>query len=132
MSSPVSSHGCARRARANPDYFSQKLKTRVIKKSTNPEWNEELTLSIEDPADPVRLVSIPFHPINFIFPLFKLCCICFLPPLLLPVSPFCALLLPSLKNIQKHELLSCPGDGLETGCLVYVFSLRCPYDEWGL
>ncbi|TVU32264.1 hypothetical protein EJB05_23988 [Eragrostis curvula] len=34
---------------------SQKLKTRVIKKSTNPEWNEELTLSIEDPAVPIRL-----------------------------------------------------------------------------
>ncbi|XP_062218929.1 GTPase activating protein 1 [Phragmites australis] len=33
----------------------QKLKTRVIKKSTNPEWNEELTLSIEDPVVPVRL-----------------------------------------------------------------------------
>lgn len=33
----------------------QKLKTRVIKKSTNPEWNDELTLSIEDPAVPVRL-----------------------------------------------------------------------------
>ncbi|XP_066309209.1 GTPase activating protein 1-like [Miscanthus floridulus] len=33
----------------------QKLKTRVVKKSTNPEWNEELTLSIEDPAVPVRL-----------------------------------------------------------------------------
>ncbi|XP_062223386.1 GTPase activating protein 1-like [Phragmites australis] len=34
---------------------NQKLKTRVIKKSTNPEWNEELTLSIEDPSVPVRL-----------------------------------------------------------------------------
>ncbi|XP_006647209.1 GTPase activating protein 1 [Oryza brachyantha] len=33
----------------------QKLKTRVIKKTTNPEWNDELTLSIEDPAVPVRL-----------------------------------------------------------------------------
>ncbi|KAL6646895.1 hypothetical protein ACP70R_015589 [Stipagrostis hirtigluma subsp. patula] len=33
----------------------QKLKTRVIKKTTNPEWNEELTLSIEDPAVPIRL-----------------------------------------------------------------------------
>lgn len=45
--------------RANCDYLlniSQKLKTRVIKKSTNPEWNDELTLSIEDPAVPVRLV----------------------------------------------------------------------------
>ncbi|KAL5207313.1 hypothetical protein ABZP36_031748 [Zizania latifolia] len=33
----------------------QKLKTRVVKKSTNPEWNDELTLSIEDPAVPVIL-----------------------------------------------------------------------------
>lgn len=40
--------------------ISQKLKTRVIKKTTNPEWNDELTLSIEDPAVPVRLVYIPF------------------------------------------------------------------------
>jgi len=48
----------------NRDYFfnnPQKLKTRVVKKSTNPEWNEELTLSIEDPAVPVRLVCIRFH-----------------------------------------------------------------------
>uniref|UniRef100_I1NZX5 C2 domain-containing protein n=1 Tax=Oryza glaberrima TaxID=4538 RepID=I1NZX5_ORYGL len=36
-------------------HISQKLKTRVIKKTTNPEWNDELTLSIEDPAVPVRL-----------------------------------------------------------------------------
>jgi len=28
----------------------QKLRTKVIKKNTNPEWSEELTLSIEDPA----------------------------------------------------------------------------------
>ncbi|KAJ6838642.1 GTPase activating protein 1-like [Iris pallida] len=33
----------------------QKLKTRVIKKSVNPEWNEELTLSVEDPTLPVRI-----------------------------------------------------------------------------
>ncbi|XP_020109734.1 GTPase activating protein 1-like [Ananas comosus] len=33
----------------------QKLRTRVIKKNTNPEWNEYLTLSVEDPALPVRL-----------------------------------------------------------------------------
>lgn len=49
------------RAPANRDCFlniSQKLKTRVVKKSTNPEWNEELTLSIEDPAVPIRLVCM--------------------------------------------------------------------------
>ncbi|CAL9101937.1 unnamed protein product [Musa textilis] len=33
----------------------QKLKTRVIKRNTNPIWNEELTLSVEDPALPVRV-----------------------------------------------------------------------------
>ncbi|PKA59151.1 putative ADP-ribosylation factor GTPase-activating protein AGD11 [Apostasia shenzhenica] len=33
----------------------QKLKTRVIKKNVNPEWDEELTLSVEDPAIPVKL-----------------------------------------------------------------------------
>ncbi|KAG2658100.1 GTPase activating protein 1-like [Panicum virgatum] len=33
----------------------QRLRTKVVKKNTNPEWNEELTLSIEDPAHPVRL-----------------------------------------------------------------------------
>jgi len=33
----------------------QKLKTRVVKKSVNPEWDDELTLSIEDPAVPIRL-----------------------------------------------------------------------------
>ncbi|THU45319.1 hypothetical protein C4D60_Mb02t16620 [Musa balbisiana] len=33
----------------------QKLKTRVIKCNTNPVWNEELTLYVEDPALPVRL-----------------------------------------------------------------------------
>ncbi|MBA0744600.1 hypothetical protein Gogos_007215 [Gossypium gossypioides] len=33
----------------------QKLKTRVIKKDVNPEWNEDLTLSITDPSTPIRL-----------------------------------------------------------------------------
>jgi hypothetical protein len=54
----------------NRDYFfnnPQKLKTRVVRKSTNPEWNEELTLSIEDPAVPVRLVCIRFH-LSYPFP----------------------------------------------------------------
>ncbi|XP_024190558.1 protein C2-DOMAIN ABA-RELATED 1-like [Rosa chinensis] len=35
----------------------QKLKTRVVKKSVNPEWNEQLTLSIADPSLPI-LVSV--------------------------------------------------------------------------
>ncbi|CAK8579754.1 unnamed protein product [Lathyrus sativus] len=33
----------------------QKLKTRVIKKDINPEWNEDLTLSITDPIIPFKL-----------------------------------------------------------------------------
>lgn len=39
-------------------YLKQKLKTRVIKKDVNPEWNEDLTLSITDPNMPIKLVSI--------------------------------------------------------------------------
>ncbi|VAH37559.1 unnamed protein product [Triticum turgidum subsp. durum] len=35
----------------------QKLKTRVVRKSINPEWNDELTLSVEDPTIPVKLTS---------------------------------------------------------------------------
>lgn len=34
----------------------QKLKTRVIKQNTNPEWNDDLTLSITDPSLPVRVL----------------------------------------------------------------------------
>uniref|UniRef100_A0A7N1A7B4 C2 domain-containing protein n=1 Tax=Kalanchoe fedtschenkoi TaxID=63787 RepID=A0A7N1A7B4_KALFE len=33
----------------------QKLKTRFIRKDTNPEWNEDLTLSVADPNLPVTL-----------------------------------------------------------------------------
>ncbi|XP_061370229.1 protein C2-DOMAIN ABA-RELATED 4-like isoform X2 [Gastrolobium bilobum] len=33
----------------------QKLKTRVVKKNLNPEWNDDLTLSISDPHAPVQL-----------------------------------------------------------------------------
>ncbi|XP_052205279.1 protein C2-DOMAIN ABA-RELATED 4-like [Diospyros lotus] len=33
----------------------QKLKTRVVKKNVNPEWNEDLTLSIADPNLPIKL-----------------------------------------------------------------------------
>ncbi|CBI15582.3 unnamed protein product, partial [Vitis vinifera] len=33
----------------------QKLKTRVMKKNVNPEWNEDLTLSISDPNLPIKL-----------------------------------------------------------------------------
>ncbi|CAI9110573.1 OLC1v1010626C1 [Oldenlandia corymbosa var. corymbosa] len=35
----------------------QKLKTRVVKKNINPEWNEDLTLSISDPNSPIKIVS---------------------------------------------------------------------------
>ncbi|KAK4486120.1 hypothetical protein RD792_008788 [Penstemon davidsonii] len=38
------------------DKFSlQRLKTRVIRKDTNPEWNEDLTLSISDHDEPIFL-----------------------------------------------------------------------------
>ncbi|XP_060194028.1 protein C2-DOMAIN ABA-RELATED 3-like [Lycium barbarum] len=33
----------------------QKLKTRVVKKNVNPEWNEDLTLSITEPIVPIQL-----------------------------------------------------------------------------
>ncbi|XP_027077830.2 protein C2-DOMAIN ABA-RELATED 2-like [Coffea eugenioides] len=33
----------------------QKLKTRVVRKNVNPEWNEDLTLSIADPSIPIKL-----------------------------------------------------------------------------
>ncbi|XP_072998629.1 GTPase activating protein 1-like [Typha latifolia] len=33
----------------------QKLKTRVINRNINPVWNEELTLSVEDPSLPIKL-----------------------------------------------------------------------------
>ncbi|CAI8597219.1 unnamed protein product [Vicia faba] len=33
----------------------QKLKTRVVKKNLNPEWDEDLTLSISDPRTPIHL-----------------------------------------------------------------------------
>ncbi|KAJ1387099.1 C2 domain [Sesbania bispinosa] len=33
----------------------QKLKTRVVKKNLNPEWNDDLTLSISDPHAPIQL-----------------------------------------------------------------------------
>lgn len=33
----------------------QRLKTRVIKKCVNPEWNEDLTLSVTEPDRPISL-----------------------------------------------------------------------------
>jgi Ca2+-dependent lipid-binding protein len=36
----------------------QKLQTRVVKKNVNPEWNEDLTLSVEDPSLPIKIVSV--------------------------------------------------------------------------
>ncbi|XP_010263993.1 PREDICTED: protein C2-DOMAIN ABA-RELATED 5-like isoform X3 [Nelumbo nucifera] len=35
--------------------FAKKLKTRVMKKNINPEWNEDLTLSVADPELPIKL-----------------------------------------------------------------------------
>ncbi|KAF8116074.1 hypothetical protein N665_0022s0004 [Sinapis alba] len=34
----------------------QKLRTRVIKKNLNPEWNEDMTLSVSDPIFPVKIM----------------------------------------------------------------------------
>lgn len=45
----------------------QKLKTRVIKKNCNPDWNEELTLSVKDIKTPIHLVSTDASYINFFF-----------------------------------------------------------------
>ncbi|XP_059649544.1 protein C2-DOMAIN ABA-RELATED 10-like [Cornus florida] len=33
----------------------QRLKSKVVKKNCNPQWNEELTLSIKDPNVPIKL-----------------------------------------------------------------------------
>ncbi|CAN4079884.1 unnamed protein product [Withania somnifera] len=33
----------------------QKVKTRVVKKNLNPEWNEDLTLSVSEPILPIKL-----------------------------------------------------------------------------
>ncbi|KAL3618986.1 Protein C2-DOMAIN ABA-RELATED 5 [Castilleja foliolosa] len=33
----------------------QKLKTKVVKNNVNPEWNEELTLTVADPNLPIKL-----------------------------------------------------------------------------
>lgn len=38
-------------------WMMQKLKTRVIKRDVNPEWNEDLTLSVQDLDTPVKIVS---------------------------------------------------------------------------
>lgn len=34
----------------------QRMKTRVIRRDVNPEWNEDLTLSVIDPSEPVIVV----------------------------------------------------------------------------
>lgn len=34
----------------------QRLKTKFIRRDVNPEWNEDLTLSIADPNLPIKLV----------------------------------------------------------------------------
>ena len=36
----------------------QKLKTRVVKKNVNPEWNDFLTLAVSEPNTPIKLVSV--------------------------------------------------------------------------
>lgn len=37
-------------------HLLQKLKTRIIYKELNPVWDEDLTLSIENPEIPIELV----------------------------------------------------------------------------
>ncbi|KAJ8761151.1 hypothetical protein K2173_001207 [Erythroxylum novogranatense] len=49
-----------RDARSSDPYLvvkmgKQKLKTRVVKKNVNPEWNEDLTLLIIDPNLPIKI-----------------------------------------------------------------------------
>ncbi|VFQ87206.1 unnamed protein product [Cuscuta campestris] len=49
-----------RDVRSSDPYISlkmgkQKLRTRVIKKDTNPEWNEDLTFSVSDPNAKIKL-----------------------------------------------------------------------------
>ena len=36
----------------------QKLKTSVKKRSVNPIWHEELTLTVTNPSQPLKLVSV--------------------------------------------------------------------------
>lgn len=38
----------------------QKLKTHVVNDNCNPEWNDEITLSVKDLSLPVKLVSDVF------------------------------------------------------------------------
>lgn len=45
-------------SKPNFNFLSQKLKTRVVKQNVNPEWNEELTFSVDDTNLPVKIVSI--------------------------------------------------------------------------
>lgn len=44
---------------------NQKLKTRVVKKSCNPEWNDELTLSITDLETPITLAVFDRDTLTF-------------------------------------------------------------------
>lgn len=37
--------------------YMQKVKSRVVKKNCNPEWNDELTLCVNDPDLPISVVS---------------------------------------------------------------------------
>ncbi|KAL9274322.1 C2-DOMAIN ABA-RELATED 10-like protein [Drosera capensis] len=39
---------------------NQKVKTRIIKRNINPEWNDELTLSITNPHLPIKLTVFDF------------------------------------------------------------------------
>lgn len=57
MKSFSSTCGSVLLIRSKREHVLQKLKTRVIKKDVNPEWNEDLTLSVTDPNHPIQLVK---------------------------------------------------------------------------
>ncbi|KAK6913546.1 C2 domain [Dillenia turbinata] len=58
----IRGHNLAKRDISSSDPYiifrmgKQKLKTSVVKKNLNPEWNEDLTLCIADPNLPVKLL----------------------------------------------------------------------------
>lgn len=58
----------------------QKLKTRVVKDTCNPDWNEEMTLAIVDIEAPIKLVrnQISFPgTVTYIFSLYEVTGFCF-------------------------------------------------------
>ncbi|KAG8100874.1 hypothetical protein GUJ93_ZPchr0013g37507 [Zizania palustris] len=48
-------HFCSGLSLVSFEFPVQKLRTSVIKKTTNPVWNEDLTLAVRNPATPIKL-----------------------------------------------------------------------------